>query len=292
MHRFVLHNRELRDAREATISPGQVGFLNGWGVFSTLRVSQGVLFAFERHYARLRRDAQLLRVPFNFAPEELKLALLSLVDANQAFDAVLRVAIVRNKGGLFESPGLTRDCDLLAFTANIADWGESVRLACVPNARFGASPFSGAKTTSWAQNLTWYEQAHERGFDEVILLNEHSRVSECTSANIFVVYGSDVWTPPLSTSGCLPGVTRAILLEDIHVPGVTIREKELTLSELQESDTVFITSTTRDLLPVASIDGLPLKATCHTLSLLRDAFATYRKTYNQKPDISPSLVSS
>jgi branched-chain amino acid aminotransferase len=64
VHRFLLHNGALRDNKEALLSPGQVGFLNGWGVFSTLRVSEGVLFAFDRHYARMKRDAARLHVPF------------------------------------------------------------------------------------------------------------------------------------------------------------------------------------------------------------------------------------
>src|SRR5579863_9898690 len=117
MHPLLLHNSEIRKAGEALLSPGQVGFLNGWGVFSTLRVCDGVLFAFERHYERMQRDAALVRVPFPFAAVELETALLSLVDANRAFNATLRVAVVRNRGGVFEAPEITREADLIAFTA-------------------------------------------------------------------------------------------------------------------------------------------------------------------------------
>ena len=66
MHRHLLHNGEIRETVELCLSPGQIGLLNGWGVFSTLRVVDGVLFAFERHFDRMRRDAELLRVPFPF----------------------------------------------------------------------------------------------------------------------------------------------------------------------------------------------------------------------------------
>ena len=69
---------------------------------------------------------------------------------------------------------------------------------------------------SWAFNLNWYREAHDRGFDEVVLLNEREEVAECTSANIFAVFGDQVYTPPLD-SGCLPGITREILLSDIRV---------------------------------------------------------------------------
>jgi branched-chain amino acid aminotransferase len=279
VHRYLLHNGDIRDTRDAIVSPGQVGFMNGWGVFSTLRVSDGVLFAFSRHYARMRRDAALLRVPFAVSAEGLQQQLVSLIDANHAYNATLRTAIVRNKGGLFEAPQIARDADLVAFTADLTKWSEGVHLNFVPNARYGASPFAGLKVTSWAQNLTWYEKAHQDGYDEVLLLNEHGDISECTSANIFIVRGNEVLTPPLATSGCLPGVTRAILLEEIRLPEWTIRERTITPSELEEADSVFITSTTRDLLPVLTVDKRPVKQAPEILNRLLDAFRGYRSAY-------------
>jgi branched-chain amino acid aminotransferase len=117
---------------------------------------------------------------------------------------------------------MERDFDLVAMTTNLADWGDSVRLAVARNGRFAASPYARTKVLSWAFNLNWYQEAHERGFDEVVLLNEQQEVAECTSANIFAVFGGEVVTPPLG-SGCLPGITRDVLLHDIRLPGITMR---------------------------------------------------------------------
>ena len=142
-----------------------------------------------------------------------------------------------------------------------------------------AWPFAGTKLTSWVHNLAWYEEAHEQGFDEIILFNEHDEVSECTSANIFVINGSQICTPPVEASGCLPGVTRAILLEELDVAGVSISERELTASDLEESEQVFITSTTRDLLPVLEIDHEKLQQRTETMQRLQQAFAAYRARY-------------
>jgi len=253
--------------------------MNGWGVFSTLRVSDGVLFAYSRHYARMQRDAALLRIPFAGSPESLHKSLLSLIDANHAFNATLRVAVVRNKGGLFEAPQIASDTDLIAFTADLTPWGAGVHLNYVPNGRHGASPFSGLKVTSWAQNLAWNEQAHADGYDEVLLLNEHGEVSECTSANVFVIKGGDVLTPPLATSGCLPGVTRAILLEEIRLPGLTIREEAIAPSALEDADGAFISSTTRDFLPVLTVDRRSLRQAPETLNRLLEAFRRFRSAY-------------
>jgi branched-chain amino acid aminotransferase len=221
----------------------------------------------------------LLHVPFTVSAPQLEEWLLRLVDANAVRNGTLRVAVIRNGGGAFEGSEISRDADVIAFTTGLTDWGSGVRLCYQPNARHAASPFAGVKVTSWAFNLTWNEEAHERGFDEAILLNEHGQVSECTSANIFVINGSNVRTPPLRESGCLPGVTRAILLEEIHVPGIVIEERSITPVELEAAEQVFITSTTRNLLPVLEVEGKRLHQSPDVLSKLSRAFTDYQAAY-------------
>jgi branched-chain amino acid aminotransferase len=279
MHRLILHNDAIRDASDKLTSPGQVGLMNGWGVFSTLRIADGVPFAFERHWARMRKDAQLMHVPFPDDAEAFRSRLLELIEANGAFNSTLRVAVVRNHGGPFEGPSVDRPYDVIAFTTALTDWPASVALAMKADARHAKSEFAGTKILSWSFNLTWNEQAHQRGFDEAVLLNERGEVSECTSANLFAIEGSHVWTPPLS-AGCLPGVTRAILLQEIRVPGISIAEKTLLPADLERADRVFITSSTRDLLPVREIETLRVRTEGESvLHGLQQAFITNRNNY-------------
>jgi branched-chain amino acid aminotransferase len=286
MHRYLLHNDDIRDTGAQDLSAGQVGLLNGWGVFSTIRVYDGVMFAWERHWNRMKIDAGRMRVPFPPDQEWLAQRLQRLIEANQAWNATLRVAVIRNRGGMFEGPGPMREFDVVAFTADVNRWGDSVKLGLVPNARLASSEFAGTKNLSWSENLAWYERAHEQGLDEVVLLNERGEVSECTSANIFAAVftaqGADVWTPPLG-SGCLPGVTRALLLEEIRVPGLRIGEKTLLPADLEAADEVFITSTTRELLPVVSVAGLKIGVRAHAGASVRQqlqrAFTKYVESY-------------
>lgn len=277
MHRFLFHNDDICDAAERNLSPGQVGLLNGWGVFSTIRVYDGVMFAWERHLARMQRDAARMRVPFPAAPSWLEEQLYRLIDRNHAINATLRVVVVRNRGGMWEGPG-SREFDTIAFTAEVNEWGQGVRLGLLPQARHAASEFAGTKYLSWSENLTRYERARAQGLDEVILLNERGEVAECTSANIFAVTGSHVWTPPL-TAGCLPGVTRAVLLEEIRAEGLEITEKTLFPGDLETADGVFVTSTTRELLPVVSIEGLQIRTSDSATSRLQAAFTRYVAGY-------------
>ena len=278
MHPNILHNGAIQPSATRSLSPGQTGVMNGWGVFSTLRVSRGVLFAFERHWARMRRDAELLRVPMPNDPEAFRRDLLRLVEANAAAEATLRVAVIRNRGGAFEGVGIERDYDMVAFTTGLAEWGEGVRLAVEPQARHSGCRFAGAKVLSWSYNLAWLESAKARGFDEVILLNERGEVAECTSANIFAETDDAVVTPPL-TSGCLPGVTRELLLGDALPRGVRVEERTLTLDDLYSARAVHITSTTRNLLPVLSIEGRQIQARPFLSSSLAMSYGKYFESY-------------
>jgi branched-chain amino acid aminotransferase len=277
LHRYILHNDAIRGATEPVLAAGQVGLLSGWGVFTTLRVQEGVLFAFERHWARLTRDAAAFHIALPGDLEEVRLRLLELVEANHAHNSTLRLVIVRNTGGMWAAPN-ARETDVVALTADTKNWGRGVRLAYQPEARHAASGFAGTKILSWAMNLTWLETAQRRGFDEAILLNERGEVSECTSANIFTAVGDTVFTPPLS-SGCLPGITRELLLDAIQVPGVEIVEKTLLPADLEVADEVFITSTTRDLLPVAEIEGRKTGTASRAVKALSAAFGAYLDNY-------------
>lgn len=278
IHRFVLHNGRICSDTDHVLAPGQLGLLAGWGVFTTLRVTDGVLFAWDRHWARMQRDAALMNVPMPADPHALQRSLLLLVEANGKPTCTLRLVIIRNGGGLWEGPARDLECDVVAMTADMKHWGDSVRLGIQPQARHAASEFAGTKINSWAMNLTWAEKAHSRGLDEVVLLNERGEVSELTSANIFAARGSEVSTPPLS-SGCLPGITRELLLSDVKAPGINVVERTLSVDDLYAADEVFITSSTRDLLSVAEIDGRKLHRNGTAMAPLKAAFQNYIAEY-------------
>src|ERR1700683_990664 len=279
MHRFLLYNGEIRDTSERFLSPGQTGLVNGWGVFSTLRIYDGMPFAWERHWPRMGRDATRMRIPMPPDGDAVAADIQRLIEANRAWNAVLRLMVVRNRGGMFEGPAVTNDFDVIAFSTDVPPWGTAMKLGVIPNGRHAASEFAGAKILSWSENLTRYERAREQGLDEVVLLNERGEVSECTSANIFAVFkgavhAERVLTPPLS-SGCLPGVTRAVLLEELRVSGVAVEERVLLPVDLESADEVFLASTTRELLPIASIQGMRIRESRAVRDRLQQAFTAY-----------------
>jgi len=279
MDRLILHNDRISPLEEARLSPGQVGLLMGWGVFTTLRIYRGIPFAFERHWARLERDAHRLEVALPFDQEAVRRAIMDLARANQRPEGMARVSFVKNAGGLWAEARDLPATDLLVFTRELVAWPAGHRLRLKPMGIFSAGQYAGAKMLSWVPHTAVLDKAHAEGFDDALLLNEKKQIAECTSANIFLAGAGKVFTPPLS-SGCLPGITREILLEIGPVAGVPIQEKDLSLLDLESADEVFITSTTREVAGVQSISpGPSLKTPGRTTLELQRLFHNYVQTY-------------
>jgi branched-chain amino acid aminotransferase len=254
IHHYVFHNDRLSPIEHVRLSPGQAGLLSGWGLFTTLRVHRGELFAFERHWARLQRDAARTRVPFPFDAEKVRGHLYSVLSANEVTEGTVRIYAIYNKVGFWQSDELAPQVDLILYSAGLPSYKEPVRLGLREHGRHAASPLAGVKVTSWLNNVWNLAEAQQAGFDEVLLLNERGEASECTAANIFCLRGGRVLTPPLS-SGCLEGVTRGVLLEIARTAGVEAVEQTLTPEDLYAADEVFISSTNRNLLGVGEIAG-------------------------------------
>ena len=105
-----------------------------------------------------------------------------------------------------------------------------------------------------ADNVIAYEYAQERGGDEALVPNTRDNLCEGTGTNVFVVTGGRLVTPPLS-AGCLAGVTRELVLE----LDLGIEEVDVPMADLDGVHEAFLTSSTRDVQPIATIDGRRLE---------------------------------
>ena len=254
IHRQIFHNDRIVPIEQARLSPGQAGLLNGWGLFTTMRIFQGEAFAYERHWRRLEKDAGRIRLPFPFDPAKVRQHLSELLAANQVVEGTARIYMIYNRVGFWQSEEPLPQVDLLLCTAGLPPHPEQARLSIAEHGRHAASPLAGVKVTSWLNNVWHLAEAQSHGWSEVVLLNERGEVAECTTANIFCVKNGQVATPPLS-SGCLEGVTRGVLLEIAPRNGVSLVEQTLTPEDLYAAEEVFITSTNRSLLGISEIAG-------------------------------------
>ncbi|HKV48069.1 MAG TPA: aminotransferase class IV [Candidatus Acidoferrales bacterium] len=257
IHRLVFHNDGLLPVEQVRLSPGQSGLLSGWGLFTTMRIVEGVPFAFERHWKRLERDAEKTRCPFPFDKETVRGQLAEVLRANEVREGCARIYVISNQIGFWRSDEKFLAADLVITSSGLPSYRDPLRLALREQGRHAASPLAGVKVTSWLPNVWSLSEAQRDGYDEVILLNERGEIAECTAANVFCAKDARVFTPPLS-SGCLAGITREVVMEIGSGKGVTIEERTLFPDDLYSADEVFISSTNRSMLNVSEIAGRKL----------------------------------
>jgi branched-chain amino acid aminotransferase len=261
----------LLDATTARVSPFDHGLLVGDGVFETIRVYDGHPFAWTRHLDRLTHSAAGLglTVPDRNA---LRAAADAVLAANGHTDARLRITITGGVAPLGSERGDSHPTVIVA-SSEVKPWPPSVRVVVVPWVRNDRGATAGLKTTSYAENVRALAFAHERDASEAIFANTRDELCEATGSNVFVVRDGAVATPP-GSSGCLLGVTRALVLDLAPTLGIAIDERPLTLDALRDADEAFLTSTTREVQPIAAVDERALPALPGPISVaLAAAFA-------------------
>ncbi|HBW19142.1 MAG: aminotransferase class IV [Streptosporangiaceae bacterium] len=236
---------------EARISVFDHGLVVGDGVFETIKVTGGAPFALTRHLQRLSRSAAGLGLP---EPDldSIRSGALAVIDASPRVPlARLRVTVT---GGVSPLGSQRGDSPVTAIVAMAAQdpQAASAGVVTVPWPRNERGALAGLKTTSYGENVRALAYAAERGGGEAIFANTAGNLCEGTGSNIFVVIGGRLLTPPLS-SGCLAGVTRALVIE-----WADAIEEDLPISALAVADEAFLTGTTRDVQPIHAIDGTAL----------------------------------
>jgi branched-chain amino acid aminotransferase len=273
-------NGVLADADETHISPFDHGLLVGDGVFETLRVYEGVPFAWTRHYERLVHSGNGLglAVPDD---EVLRPAATAVIAANQLVDARLRITVTGGLAPLGSERGDAAPTVVIAATP-VKPWPALETVATVPWPRNERGATAGLKTISYAENVRALAFAHDHGAGEAIFCNTRGELCEATGSNLFVVLDGVACTPP-ADSGCLLGVTRALVLELAATYGVPTQECALAPDALTGADEAFLTSTTREVHPIAKVDDHDLPQAPGPLTKqLADAFTQLVAT-NQDP---------
>lgn len=237
----------LCDPDEPSLSALDHGFTVGDGVFETLKVVRGVPFALTRHLDRLERSATGLglRAPDRDRVRAACEAVLSACPHDEVWR--LRITCSAGRGPLGSDRSDTLPTLVVAASPATA-WASGAAVAIAPWPRNERGSLVGLKTTSYADNVVALAWAHERGASEAIMLNTRGRLCEGTGSNVFVVVDGQALTPALS-SGCLAGITRQLVLE-----WTDAREADLDADALRKASEAFLTSSTRDVQPIAMVD--------------------------------------
>jgi branched-chain amino acid aminotransferase len=229
----------------------------GDGVFETAKIVDGRPFALSRHHRRLERSAAGLGLPpIDLAYVDKGVA--AVLDGDPIPFGRLRYSVTGGIGPL-GSDRADADLTYIVLAAPQPLPPSSGALTVVPWTRNERSAVVGLKTTSYAENVVALARAREVGAVEAVFANTRGELCECTGSNVFVVVDGVVLTPP-ADSGLLPGITRELVLEWGRAAGVEIREEPLPIEVLASADEVFITSSTKDVLPVHAVDERAMPA--------------------------------
>ncbi|WP_374969208.1 aminotransferase class IV [Terrabacter sp. BE26] len=244
-------NGNLVDPDGPSVSALDHAVTVGDGVFETAKIVHGRPFALTRHHRRLERSAAGLGLP----PLDLPLldkGVAAVLDGPAIDFGRLRYSVTGGPGPLGSDRGDTA-MTYIVLAAPQALPPQSGKLTVVPWTRNERSAVVGLKTTSYAENVVALARAKQEGAVEAVFANTRGELCECTGSNVFVVVDGTVLTPP-TDCGLLPGITRQLTIEWGRAAGIEIREEALPLDILHTADEVFITSTTKDVLPIHAVD--------------------------------------
>jgi len=250
-------NGEQVRASAPSIAALDHGVTVGDGVFETCKVVDGVPFALTRHARRLDRSIAGLGLPAA-DHDVIDAGIRSVLAGEPITYGRLRYTVTGGAGPL----GSDRRESPLTYivTAGPQDPNpDTAKVVVVPWTRNERGATAGLKTTSYAENVVALAYAHDRGGVEALFANTVGNLCECTGSNVFVVVNGEILTPDLA-SGPLAGVTRELVIQWCRQEGFTVRAEPLPMSILDRAEEVFITSSTKDVLPVHAIDDRPVAA--------------------------------
>jgi branched-chain amino acid aminotransferase len=251
----------LVDASDAGISPLDRGFTLADGLFETMRAYHGTVFRLDAHLRRLAAGAAILGIPVPAdVPHMVAAAAGAVRDLGWA-DAALRLTMTRGVGprGLAPPVGVDPTAVLTASALPPREPlpARSVRVCTATARRNEFAATAGVKTLAYVESVVALAHAHTAGDDDAIFLDTAGHVCEATSSNVFVVAGATLRTPPREC-GVLPGITRAVVLELAGAMGLAAREDVIAPHDLAGADEAFLTSSIRELAPIAGVDGAQL----------------------------------
>jgi branched-chain amino acid aminotransferase len=260
---FASINGTVLPVEEARVPVLDNGFAFGDSVYEVLRTYGGRAFEPGRHFRRLRASAARLGIP---VPDS-DASLLAQVDALLARavdpESYIRIVLTRGLGDCSYNFDRVQGPTVVMIQKPLPappawHYERGIRVAAVDVRRNHPRALDPAiKSSNLLNNILAVREAQSRGAEEPVLLNHEGFLAEGASTNVFVVRRGAVATPPLS-AGILAGITREVVLELLPTLGIASGEEPLRLPDLLGSDEVFITSTTREVVPVAAVDDTPI----------------------------------
>jgi branched-chain amino acid aminotransferase len=265
-----VNGKVLEDPTGPAVAVSDHGLTVGDGVFEAIKAVNGQPFALTQHLERLARSAGGLGLP---APDldHVRSAVGEVLRGTEEPLSRIRITFTAGPAPLGSGRG-DGEPTLVVVAAPLPEAAESSRLATVPWPRNERGALAGLKTTSYGENVVMLAYANERGAQEAVMANLAGNLCEGTGSNVFYVVDGELRTPTLE-SGCLAGVTRALVLEWYGA-----REVDEPIEVAQGGSEVFLASTTRDVQPASAWDDVELPVPGPVTKAVQEAWREHEVT--------------
>jgi branched-chain amino acid aminotransferase len=263
MGSFASINGEIVPLEEARVPVLDNGFVFGDSVYEVLRTYGGRPFESGRHFRRMRASAERLGIPIPATNDELLARVRDLLARAGNIESYIRIVVTRGVGNSSYDFDAVVGPTIVMIQRPLLPpprrhYEEGIRVSAVAvrrNHPLSLDPV--IKSSNLLNNILAVREGRARGADESVLLNLDGFVAEGASTNVFAARGETLRTPPLS-AGILGGITREVVLELASSMEIRCREENLELRDLLEADEAFLSSTTREVLPVRQVDDTVL----------------------------------
>ena len=259
---LVFLNGKFVPEEKAVVSVFDRSFLYGDGLFETMRIAHGRPFRWEQHMQRLQHGAAFLRIKLPFSSAKLHAFAIKLAAKNKARDTLLRLTLSRGIGAPGYSPRNAKAPAIVMSLrplpkmgqGKVAQWNLITLSFRLP----AGDSLAAFKTCNKLAQVMARVEADAAGADEALLANTNSFIVEGASSNLFWLRRGILFTPPLA-AGILPGVTRTVVMEIASRLKIPVRQKNIRLKELLQSDGVFLSLSSFGVVEAKLLDGHVLK---------------------------------
>ena len=260
-------NGRITGERDAVIHVLDHGFLYGEGVYEVMRMYNRKPFLYGLHMDRMRQSARMINLEVPFTDAELLERIEQTAEVffegqpggGQRVETYIRVLLTRGVGQMTYAADACAVPTLVIIIKPQVDppaeaYEKGVKVVLVPVVRnhpFSINPL--IKSNNLLNNALASQYAAREGGFEAIMRNYRSEISECSQSNLFVVKDGVVRTPPID-AGLLAGITRRFVFDISRACGVEVREATMTDGDLFGADEMFLTSTTREIVPIVVVN--------------------------------------
>lgn len=255
-YRFISYNFKIFDKKEKLFTVEHRGINYGDGVYETIRVYDGLIFAFREHMERMKKGLEILKIDFSLNEERIEREINRLLSLNRVKNCAVRIVITRGTGLGFPPPHSSADISIMLvhLDRKLKEYQEKgIRAVFIKKPRLYEYSIRGAKTINFLPNILGSIEFEKSEAQEGIFVTDEGFVAEGTTSNIFFVKDGVLKTPHL-TLGILAGITRNFIIEIAGEENVPFEEGFYKKEELLSADEVFISSTTREIVPLILMD--------------------------------------